>query len=213
MPAPHYRFTTVADGDLAWGSGGVEARRAAVIDLPWTWLRQEHGAAVVVADRPGGGAGAVADAVLTAVPGGAVAVAVADCAPVVLLAPGAVGVVHAGWRGVVAGIVLPAAVERLRTLADGPIRAVVGPCIGPECYEFGAEDLARVTAVSGAGAEGVTAAGALALDLRAAVAASLRLCGVDDVDHEGGCTACGGSWWSHRARAARRRPAAVAGVG
>jgi hypothetical protein len=212
VPAPHYRFTTVADGDLAWGSGGVEARRAAVIDLPWTWLRQEHGAGVVLAERPGDEAGAVADAAVTAVPGAAVAVVVADCAPVVLLAPGAVGVVHAGWRGVVAGV-LPAAVERLRPLAEGPIRAVVGPCIGPECYMFGAEDLARVTAVVGAGAEGVTEAGTPALHLRAAVEASLHLSGVDDVRHEGGCTACGGSWWSHRARADRRRQAAVAWLG
>jgi hypothetical protein len=134
---------------------------------------------------------------------------VADCAPVVLLAPGAVGVAHCGWRGIVAGV-LPAAVDRLRGLTDGPVRAVVGPCIGPECYEFGAADLARVTAVAGPAAEGRTAQGTPALDLRAAVAASLRLCGVDDVEHEGGCTACGGPWWSHRARADPQRQAGVA---
>jgi len=204
-----YRFTTVGDGDLAVGSEGVAGRRRAVVDLPWTWLRQEHGAGVVVARRPGEGAGRRADAVVTAAPGAAVAVQVADCAPVALLAAGAVGAVHVGWRGLLAGVV-PAAVAALRALDGGPARAVVGPCIGPECYEFGADDLDRVAAAVGPAARSLTAAGSPALDLRASVVAALAAAGVAEVAVEGGCTACGGPWWSHRARGDRSRQAVVA---
>ena len=49
---------------------------------PWTWLRQVHGAGVVIVTEPGEHAGAQADAAVTAVPGAVLAVQTADCAPV-----------------------------------------------------------------------------------------------------------------------------------
>ena len=108
-------MTSMADGDLAVSGdpATLETRRRAVVDLPWTWLHQEHGAAVVVVDRPGQHAGEHADAAVSAVPGAALAVQVADCAPVALVSSaGAVGIAHVGWRGLVAGV-LPAAVSAL----------------------------------------------------------------------------------------------------
>ena len=209
MPA-RSRFTGRAEGDLAIDSPGVEARRAAVVDRPWTWLRQVHGADVVTVARPGDHAGVEADAAVTDVPGAVLAVQAADCAPVVLLADGAVGVAHAGWRGLVRGV-LPAAVDALRALGATEVRARLGPCIHPGCYEFGADALAEVEAAVGRPVGGRTAAGALALDLPAAAAASLATVGVD-LDAGGSrCTACSASLhWSHRARAEPGRQAAVA---
>lgn len=208
-PVPVWRFTDRADGDLSTTAEGVEARRRAVLDLPWTWVRQVHGREVVVVERPGEHAGRPADAAVTAVPGAAVAVQVADCAPVALLGAGTVGVVHAGWRGVVAGV-LVAAVEAMRGVGPGTVRAVVGPCIRPPCYEFGADDLDLVAAALGDGVRARTGAGRPALDLPAAVRRSLAGAGVVDVADEGVCTACSPRHWSHRARGDRGRQALVA---
>ena len=207
------RFTGREEGDLAIASPGVEARRAALVDRPWTWLHQVHGAAVVTVRRPGDHAGAEADAAVTDVPGAVLAVQTADCAPVVLLADGAVGVAHAGWRGIVAGV-LPAAVGALRSLGPSEVRARLGPCIHPGCYEFGADALAEVEAAVGRPVAGRTATGGLALDLPAAVAASLATVGVDLDVTASRCTACTASrHWSHRARAEQGRQAAVAWLG
>lgn len=207
---PHHRFTGCAEGDLAASSVGVERRRAAVVDLDWTWLRQAHGAGVVVVEGPGHGAGAEADAAVTAVTGSAVSVAVADCAPVALSAVGVVGVAHAGWRGLVAGV-LPATVAAMRALGAGEIAAQLGPCIQPCCYAFGEAELALVSDAVGADVSATTSDGALALDVGAGVAASLARVGVDLDRSSSRCTAhAPGELWSHRARGDRERQAAVA---
>src|SRR5690606_23478698 len=79
--------TDVTDGDL--GSDAppeqLAAARRAVVDLPWTWLHQVHGAHVVVVQRPGEHAGAAADAATTAVSGAVLSVKGADCAPIALV--------------------------------------------------------------------------------------------------------------------------------
>ncbi len=181
-----------------------------MVDLPWTWLRQVHGAEVVTVTRPGEHAGARADAAVTAVPGAALAIGTADCVPVVLVADGAVGVAHAGWRGLLAGVV-GATARALADLGRPPVRAVVGPCIRPADYEFGADDLDRVAARWGEGVRATTRHGHPALDVVAGVRAALAEVGVDDVDDEGRCTAADPSrWWSHRARADAGRMATVA---
>jgi YfiH family protein len=180
-----------------------------VVDLPWTWLRQVHGAGVVVVEEPGQFAGAVADAAVTSVPGAALAVGSGDCAPVALLADGAVGVVHAGWRGLVTGVI-PAAVAALRGLGATDIRAVLGPCIHAGCYEFGEADLDGAAAVLGDCVRGRTTAGTPALDVPAAVAGGLAAAGVGRVEDVGVCTACSTDHWSYRARGDRSRQALVA---
>ncbi|HEX9992736.1 MAG TPA: laccase domain-containing protein, partial [Acidimicrobiales bacterium] len=176
-------------------------RRRAVAPGAWTWLRQVHGDGVVTVTAPGEGAGRDADAAVTAVPGAVLAVGVADCAPVLLTSPdGVVGAVHAGWRGVAAGVV-ERAVAAMAALGAGRVDAVVGPCIGPECYEFGADDLAQVVAALGPSVAAATAAGRPALDLVAAVRVAAARAGVATVDAVGRCTACEpGAFFSHRAR-------------
>ena len=83
------------------------------------------------------------DALLALERGQAVGIRVADCVPVLLADPisGAVGAIHAGWRGVVADIV-PRAVRRLMEACGGQagqLLAAIGPHIGPGAFEIGPE--------------------------------------------------------------------------
>src|SRR5205807_5312216 len=134
--------------------------------------------------------GTKADAAVTDAPRSVLAVLAADCAPVALVSPeGVVAAVHAGWRGLVAGV-LERAVNGARLLGATELRAVLGPCIHPECYEFGAADLDSVAAQYGDSVRSVTADGQPALDVPAAVRAALRGAGVADVDDVDVCTAC-----------------------
>jgi polyphenol oxidase len=187
----------------------VAARRAAVVDLPWTWFRQVHGRRVVSVGRPGEGAGERADAAVTREPGCALAVLSADCAPVALASPeGVAGIAHAGWGGLLAGVV-EATVEAMRALGAGDISAVLGPCVRAGCYEFGADDLDRVAARLGSQVRSQTSDGRPALDLPAAVRAALERSGVDHVCDTGACTACSPEYFSWRARRDLGRQATV----
>ena len=209
-------FTTRADGDLGHGGGyvhavrsDVEARRRAVVDLPWTWLRQVHGDRVVEVGEPGGACGERADAAITDRAGCALAILTADCAPVALVAPeGVIAAVHAGWRGL-AGGVLERTVEAMRARGATDVRAQLGPCIHAECYEFGATDLDRVAQRLGDGVRATTRRGAPALDVPAGVRAALGRVGVDELDDVGVCTACSPAHFSHRARRELARQALV----
>lgn len=210
--AARFLTTTKADGDLAVTGDPVvlDGRRRAVVDRPWTWLRQVHGPDVVTVTRPGEHAGTAADGAVTAVPGAVVAVHTADCVPVVLLADGAVGVAHAGWRGLVAGVVGRTA-EAMAALGHPPTRAVVGPCIRPGSYEFGAADLDAVAARWGDDVRATTAAGTPALDVAAGVRRALAEVGVADVADDGLDTATDPErFWSYRARGEAGRMATVA---
>jgi hypothetical protein len=187
----------------------VDARRRAVKDAPWTWLRQVHGDTVVTVTEPGGGAGTKADASATAHAGPVLGVLTADCAPVALVSPeGPIAAVHAGWRGLHAGV-LQRAVERVRALGATEVRAVLGPCIHAECYEFGETDLEVVAARLGDGVRAHTADGRPALDVPAGVAAALTEAGVTNLDNVGLCTACSADYFSWRARGDLARQAMV----
>jgi polyphenol oxidase len=203
------RFTSRADGDLAATQPlpVVAAVRARVLDRPWTWLRQVHGSDVVLVERAGYGAGAEADASVTRVPGAVLAIQVADCAPLALVsAEGVVGAVHVGWRGLAAGVV-PAAAEAMRAQGATELQAVLGPCIHPECYEFGAADLEALVAQFGPEVRSTTAAGTPALDLPAAVRAALHQADVHQMSQFVTCTACHEGFFSHRARGEAGRQA------
>ncbi len=169
----------------------------------WTWLRQVHGAAVAVVTEPGGCAGLEADAAVTAVPGAVVSVQTADCASLLLRGEAAVGVVHAGWRGLVAGVI-EAAATAMEALGSPPVSATLGPCIRPRCYEFGEPELTLVTDAYGPLVRSVTAWGTPALDLAAGVAEALAR--LDVPLHDAGtCTACSPRHYSYRARSDRER--------
>lgn len=210
------RFTDTSDGDFRpshrFDRGGAEVLRHDVTaDFPWTWLRQVHGADVVVVGAPGQHAGAAADAAVAVISGAPVAVVTADCAPVVLVddAGGSVAVAHAGWRGLYDGV-LAATVDAMRQQGAGSISAALGPCIHAECYEFSQGDLDRVAERFGEGVRATTSAGTPALDMVAAVTAALQQLGVDLVDTVDACTACTPGYFSHRARQDEQRQATVA---
>ena len=187
----------------------VEERRRKVVDRPWSWVRQVHGADVVVVSEPGGGAGSAGDALVTADPGAALAILTADCAPIALASPeGVIGAVHAGWRGLVAGVV-DRAVEAMRGMGATTIAAALGPCIHAECYEFSPSDLEPLIARFGDEVSGRTSTGAPALDLPAAVVCALDEAGVCVDFVEDVCTSCSDEHYSHRARGELERQAVV----
>jgi len=115
--------------------------------VPAAWLKQIHGPIVVDAAEAlaaaRAGAPLEADASVTAEPGIACTVMVADCMPVLLCdgAGRAVGAAHAGWRGLAAGVIERTA-ERVAALADcapADLHVYLGPAIGPMAFEVGAE--------------------------------------------------------------------------
>ena len=192
------RFSERREGDF--GSCTPE-QRASVAEGAWTRLRQQHGAAVVTVSAPGDADGVAADAAVTASSGAVLTVRTADCAPVALVAAeGVVAAVHAGWRGLAAGVV-EAAAASVRRLGGRELRAYVGPCIHPECYEFGRRPLEDLARRLGPEVASQTAWGTAALDIPAAVRAALRLCGIEEIIEADRCTSCEAeSWYSHRAR-------------
>jgi copper oxidase (laccase) domain-containing protein len=151
----------------------------------------------------GGRDGEVGDVAVTECRDAVLAVWTGDCAPIVAVDASGSRLVaaHAGWRGV-AGGVIDAAVD---ALANDVATVVVGPTIGPCCYEFSEEDLAAVAdgvRVDAAAIAGQTRSGSPALDMRAAVSAALRGRGVASsaIVHLGGCTGCDIEMYSHRVR-------------
>jgi polyphenol oxidase len=169
----------------------------------WHLLHQVHGAAVAVVDEstPVGAELAGVDAAVTALADRVLTVQTADCVPVLLAGPTAVGVAHAGRAGVTLGVVTAAlaALEQLGSPST-EVRAVIGPAIGGCCYEVPRE-MQETIAVGHPAAVATTTWGTPALDLPAATRVQLRDAGVADVASVGGCTRCDPDrrWFSHRA--------------
>ena len=195
-PVPHAFAPAVA-------FGGFDARRAADRERLRDELdpsrsvvatRQKHTAVVAQADALPDGA---FDGLVTDRDDIALLAVSADC-PLVLLwhrDGDAVGVVHAGWRGVAAGVVEAGveAMERLGATADG-LAACVTPSAGGCCYEVG-EEVVLALAVDGdrAFVTGRTHRGSL-VDLKRAIRDRLVARGVADSSIEPAphCTICGG---------------------
>ncbi len=108
------------------------------------WLRQVHGIDVVQADRAAGEP--TADAAFTRVSGVVCAVQIADCLPVLFCdrAGTLVAAAHAGWRGLSAGV-LEQTVSSLGVPSD-ELMAWLGPAIGPQKFEVGADVFEKFTA-------------------------------------------------------------------
>jgi hypothetical protein len=131
------------------------------------FAQQVHGAGVATVDRRHRGRGgrrlddalAGVDALVTTDPGVVLVLQVADCVPIALYDPGAraLALVHAGWRGTVAGVG-GAALDALADVGARPGRivALLGPCVAPERYQVGSEvEEAVGAALAGSGLTGV----------------------------------------------------------
>lgn len=173
-------------GDMASAEG--RARLRAFLPSEPLWLRQVHGARVV--DATAAAIGTEADASFARAPGVVCAVTVADCLPVLIAAEdgSAVGIAHAGWRGIAAGVI-----EALVVAIGVPPRrllAWLGPAIGPRAYEVGEEVrtafVAHDRALAAAFAPSCN--GRWRLDLYAAARRCLANCGVGHAGGGGFCT-------------------------
>jgi polyphenol oxidase len=158
---------------------------------------QQHSATVNRAQS--GGRGEPGDGLVTDEPDLPVLALGADCAVIALvrvngLRP-AVGVLHAGWRGLLAGIAQAGV-----TAVGGRVAAAVGPAIGPCCYEVGSDVADPFRARFG---ENIVRDGKL--DLWTACDLALREAGCLSVERLDLCTACNPElFFSHRRDGARR---------
>lgn len=185
------------------------ARLAAAIGAgPVTFMQQVHGRDVhaVTSDSPT--EIEAVDALVTQLAGRPLAVLVADCVPVAVIGARAIGVAHAGRRGVAEGVVA-ATVAALRNLDEGQLRAVIGPAVCGRCYEVPEQMQREVVAIAPA-ADATTRSGTPALDLPAAVEASLRSLGIDSIERSTVCTREDERFYSHRRDGVTGRFALVA---
>lgn len=200
---PPYDSLNLADhtGDDLDVVAANRARVARVLGQPFALARQVHGRGVLEV-RPGS-AGVVgeADVLVARRPGALLAVLTADCAPVVLLGQRGLAVVHAGWRGLVAGA-LEAGIA-----AVGPVRSAwVGPAIRACCYEVGPEVTAAFAARS------LPLAGPGRVDVSDAALVLLRRAGVKDVARADVCTCHDERYFSHRRAGVTGRQGAFAAL-
>lgn len=199
----------------------VRANRDRVVSSlgipPFATAAQVHGAGMARVGRGRAAAGfdgssplGRADALAVTRPGVPVAVLVADCLPVALASPreGLLVAVHAGWRGLAAGV-LDRAVSAFER--SGGVRAAVGPAIGPCHYEVGEDVALAVAAGSAAGAVSERREGRVYLDLPGTAARVLRAAGVRRIEVAEECTACHEDrFFSHRRDEITGRQALVA---
>jgi YfiH family protein len=230
----HALFTTRAEGNLstARGPGHERGRRerdrlCEQLDLRWLCAsRQVHGATVQrVVSAIGRGGQAVeidADGHATALREVGTMVLVADCLPVIIGSEGAVAALHAGWRGLAAGV-LEQGVLAVRELGgEGELVAVVGPGARGCCYEVGEEVHSALEGGAGgqrpAGRNGDASQRRVSpgfgraplrpdlnahrdgrnLDLAAVARDRLEAAGVAHVEDAGVCTICDERLFSHR---------------
>ena len=179
--------------------------------------KQTHTDIVRQVDKEHWGAGLYApeltdcDALITNRPGTALVVFTADCTPVLLHDPvtGAVGAVHAGWRGTANAIVaktVEAMVSSYGCRREN-IRAAIGPNIGPCCFETDEDVPKAMRAAFGADAEAhISLQGnKYYVNLKELNALHLRRAGVNHIEISACCTACENSrFWSHRVHGVNR---------
>lgn len=176
------RLTSAIATTIPAGAPGLDRRE--IVEI-----HQIHGceASIVRAGEPStrvlGGHDVKADAIVTDDPGRLVAVRVADCTPVLLASDDGriVAAIHAGWRGVVGGVVF-AAVRAMHAIGPKPIQlvAAIGPCIGPDAFEVGPEVAAEFRRVFGAATGHVRGrpTGKSLVDLQSAIREQLLLAGL-----------------------------------
>ena len=121
-----------------------------------------------------------ADALITGIPGIALAVMVADCIPLLLQSKESVAAVHVGRRGLINGVAQKS-IELMREMGASKITAIIGPAICGACYEVSEDVFKEVIALHPLAAS-QTPQGTFALDLPAALHALLADEGIAVID-------------------------------
>lgn len=191
-------FTGAIDGDQLQAASRARVSDSLAISREWATVTQVHGARVVRANSAG--VQGDADALWTSVPDLPLAVLTADCFGVALVAESAVGVAHAGWRGVAGGVVA-ALVEDMAASGNDPQAAVIGPGIGPCCFEVGDEVAERFS-----GHQATTTWGTRSVSLATAIRSQLEPIATAIVS---ACTRHEAFWFSHRRDQTRSRMATI----
>jgi polyphenol oxidase len=178
LPGARAVFTTRSWGDLRETWPQIAER----MTVRLVGSRQVHGSVVVTIGQTDDHSRIATDAdgIATAVSGLAPMVVAADCLPIVLAAPGAVANLHAGWRGLDAGVIANGAGAIRALVGDAALTAAIGPAAGACCYEVGPELHERFPGFS-AGPN---------LDLKAIARNQLVAAGVTTVHDTGICTIC-----------------------
>ncbi|GAA1076629.1 peptidoglycan editing factor PgeF [Tsukamurella spumae] len=175
------------------------------------WMEQIHSRTVTVVDGPRAEPVEATDAIVTTVPGLALAVLTADCVPILLSddEAGVLAAVHAGRVGARIGIV-PRVVETMRDLGARPERigAFLGPAASGATYEVPAAMAADVEAHL-PGSRCRTDKGTAGLDLRAGIRRQLQGLGVNAVAQDPRDTISDPTLFSHRRGAPTGRLASV----
>ena len=151
------------------------------------------------------------DALITCDPGTALLIFTADCTPILLHDPvtGAVGAVHAGWRGTAADIAGKTVEAMQDNFGCDPANlcAAIGPNIGPCCFETDRDVPDGMLAALGDGALPFiqTRGEKFHVDLKGLNALWLRRSGVTNIEISNHCTACAPDlFWSHRVTSGKR---------
>ncbi|HEY5558922.1 MAG TPA: peptidoglycan editing factor PgeF [Steroidobacteraceae bacterium] len=200
----------VGDDPAAVAENRRRLRTALELPSEPSWLQQVHGHEVA---RLPGTLPEAADAAVAFERGPVCAVLVADCLPVFLASRDGdrIGVAHAGWRGLAAGVVEATIVA----LGCDPARLVawLGPAIGPKAFEVGEDVRSVFTTGDPAAASHFHAgrAGRWFADLTALARRRLMGCGVGSVHGGGACTVSDPArFYSYRRDGVTGRMAALA---
>ena len=178
----------------------------------WSFLTQVHGSKNIEVKENESVLGLEGDALFTTQEKKVLTIQVADCVPLALTSEcGAISVIHAGWKGLLNGVIENAS-EELQKKFPGDQSAVIGPHIGPCCYEYGRKDLDSFIEIFGTSVAGVTDASADSLDLMAIVSIVLEEKGIELSYRDGSCTSCDSKFWSYRSSGTQKRQSLLAWV-
>jgi hypothetical protein len=161
-------------------------------------LKQLHGSGLCSAEPGSSGVIGEGDAVVVRKSGVTATVLAADCVPVLLAGDQAAVAAHAGWRGLVAGVI-----EEAVAAVGRPTKAWVGPSIRACCYEVGADVIGGFTR------RDLPVHDEGHVDPGAAAVALLERAGVGDISVSDICTSCDDRFYSHRRDGVTGRQAAL----
>ncbi|MDQ4143898.1 MAG: polyphenol oxidase family protein, partial [Actinomycetota bacterium] len=192
----------VGDDDDLVRTNRERATRAVALDPSRLVLaRQVHGNGVLEIDASARGSVGEGDGLLARDPGPVLSILTADCAPVVVAGRSGIAVLHAGWRGLVGGVLG----NGLTALGDAE-SAWIGPCIRACCYEVGPE------VVDAFRANDLPVADESHVDPALAAESALRRAGLEEVAVAADCTHCSPDYFSYRRDGVTGRQGALAAL-